>query len=450
MTIVIAGERSGVGKTTVTLALLAALCQRGLKVQSFKVGPDYIDPMFQARITGRPCHNLDPWLTSEAYLPQLVARSLADADYALVEGVMGLFDGKGASDFASTAHLARLLSAPVVLVLDCSRLSGSVAALVQGYRCFDPRLSVAGVVLNRVAGDRHRQILSEALAPLGLPILGVLYRDQSIAIPDRHLGLVPTGELTDFNHQIDRLANLGQVSFDWMRLEPLLRLPAAPPLTTDSPPCRSTEPIPLAIAQDAAFNFYYADHLASLERAGAELLPWSPLDDEPLPAGALGVILGGGFPEVFAETLSQSQHAWSSLRQATQRGLPIYAECGGLMVLGQSLTDFEQHCWPMAGILPLETTMDRQLSLGYRQATALADSPLYPAGTQVRGHEFHRSRLVTPPQPALFRLEGDQEEGLQQGTVYASYLHQHWGDRPDLVNRWLQWCRSAGLLDQAD
>lgn len=445
MTLVIAGERSGVGKTTVTLALLAALREQGRVVQSFKVGPDYIDPMFHQRLTGRPCHNLDPWLTSEAYIPQLVGQSLSGADAAIVEGVMGLFDGKGASDFASTAHIARLLAAPVLLVLDCSRLSGSVAALVQGYRCFDPQVTVAGVVLNRVAGDRHCQILRQALSASDIPILGVLYRDQAIAVPDRHLGLVPSGELTNWPQLLERLAVLGKRWFDWEQLTPLLQPSLLPATLLRAEEKLSLEhPIVLAIAQDAAFNFYYADHLASLERQGAVLLPWSPLADEPLPPGAQGLLLGGGFPEVFAEPLSQGQCAWRSLRQAAQRGLPIYAECGGLMVLGQSLQDLEDRDWPMAKVLPLTTRMDARLRLGYRQATSLIDSDLYPRGTQIRGHEFHRSCMTKPSQAALFEFDNGSVDGLYQGQVYASYLHQHWGDRPDLVQCWLRLCQSAG------
>jgi cobyrinic acid a,c-diamide synthase len=228
MALVIAGERSGVGKTTVTLALLSSLCQKQRRIQSFKVGPDYIDPMFHQQVTGRPCRNLDPVLTSETYVRECFSRHIQGVDYALIEGVMGLFDGaSGRDDWASTAHVARLLQLPVLLVLDCSRLSRSVAAIAHGYRSFDPRIQLAGVVLNRVGSDRHLELLKDALEPLQLPVLGVLRRQDNITIPDRHLGLVPTAEMTQLDVLFDQLAQLGDSCFDWERLLPLFTPPRA-------------------------------------------------------------------------------------------------------------------------------------------------------------------------------------------------------------------------------
>ncbi|MHC5598390.1 MAG: cobyrinate a,c-diamide synthase, partial [Nostoc sp.] len=325
MALVIAGERSGVGKTTVTLTLLASLRRRDRLVQSFKVGPDYIDPMFHRHVTGRACRNLDPVLTSEAYVQQCFARHSHLSEYALVEGVMGLFDGisslvisplsfandqgqrtndKGLiSDFASTAHIARLLDLPVVLVIDCSRLSGSVAAIAHGYCSFDPRIKIAGVVLNRVGSDRHLSLLKDSLEPLQLPILGVLRRQDNITIPDRHLGLVPTAELPELNALIDRLADLGDTCFDWQRLLPLLK---SKPLPHPSDPPHRPSSVRIAVARDRAFNFYYQDNLDLLQQLGAELVFWSPLEDADIPKDIQGMYFGGGFPEVFAQQLAEN------------------------------------------------------------------------------------------------------------------------------------------------
>ncbi|RMF68949.1 MAG: cobyrinate a,c-diamide synthase, partial [Cyanobacteria bacterium J069] len=357
MALVVAGERSGVGKTTVTMALLAALRKQGDRVQSFKVGPDYIDPMFHQFVTGRACRNLDPLLTSEAYVQQCFAQASQDAEWALVEGVMGLFDGaSGAEDVASTAHVARLLDLPVLLVLDCARLSRSAAAIAHGYRSFDPRLQFAGVVLNRVGSDRHLSLLEEALEPLGLPILGRLRRQDEISIPDRHLGLVPTDELPALRQLCDRLAALAAESFDWERLGPLLKgvasgsqdqalsmkesdaesTPISQWVVLDPMATKIPNPKPkirprLAVACDRAFSFYYADNLDLLEQLGAELIFWSPLQDAGLPEGVGGLYFGGGFPEVFAAELAENGAARAAVRAAVRAGLPTYAECGGLM-----------------------------------------------------------------------------------------------------------------------
>jgi cobyrinic acid a,c-diamide synthase len=465
MALILAGERSGVGKTTVTLALLAALRRRSRQVQSFKVGPDYIDPMFHQFVTQRVCRTLDPVLTSEAYVQTCFAQHSQTADYALVEGVMGLFDGAaGADDWASTAHIARLLELPILLVLDCSRLSRSVAAIAHGYRSFDPRLKFAGVVLNRVGSDRHLDLLKAAIAPLNLPVLGVLRRQDNITIPDRHLGLIPTAELDQLNQVIDRLANLGETCFDWSALLPLLASPAssssAPPITRSSPSVR------LAVAQDRAFSFYYADNLELLETLGAELVFWSPIADSTLPEGVQGLYFGGGFPEVFAEALMANQTARASVRSAIQAGMPTYAECGGLMYLAERIVDFDNRAWEMVGILPTTAQMGNRLTLGYRRATVLQDSPVLPQAAIVCGHEFHRSTLVQPPTQPLYQLQGydaqgddaqscdaqscdaqrlNTTEGWQFPHLHASYVHLHWGATPEIPTRFLDRCRRYSL-----
>jgi cobyrinic acid a,c-diamide synthase len=491
MSIAIAGERSGVGKTTVTLAILAALKRRQQTVQSFKVGPDYIDPMFHAYVTGRACRNLDPILTSDAYVQQCFDRHSQTADCALIEGVMGLFDGaSGTTDAGSTAQVAKLLNVPVVLILNCSSTSRSIAAIAHGYRTFDPQVQIAGLILNQVGSDRHLELLTAALLPLHLPILGVLRRRDDLKIPDRHLGLIPAGELTDLNDTLDRLANVGETCFDWERLLPLLisqpvftpptppykggalnltpspfqgegwggvKISAAPPTfqgeSWDGVKISATlQKIRIAVARDAAFNFYYADNLDLLREAGAELVEWSPLVDPQLPPDIQGLYFGGGFPEVFAETLAANQSARKSVATAITAGMPTYAECGGLMYLCDQIIDFNDRSYPMVGIFTTTAVMGKKLTLGYRQLTALQNSLLFDLGDRVWGHEFHRSTLTNlPPQP-LYTLEGYESsliftpEGWCQQQVQAAYTHLHFGARPDLPARFINRCRQFSKL----
>ncbi|MBP0015749.1 MAG: cobyrinate a,c-diamide synthase [Roseofilum sp. SBFL] len=485
MGLIIAGDRSGVGKTTITLALLASLREQGVSVQSFKVGPDYIDPMFHTYITGRPCRNLDPVLTSPEWVKTCYLHHGQTADCAVVEGVMGLFDGLPYNchpddrHFGSTAHVAKLLNLPVMLVLDCGRMSNSVAAIAHGFQTFDPSLNLAGIVLNRVGSDRHQEYLEAALEPLNLPILGVFPRQTQITIPDRHLGLIPTAELPQLNEILDRLAHLGKHHFNWQKLQQLLKIPrrsgdfegsnALDKNTAQSqasnPSTPTLFPIPyslfpsaerdkpkvrLAIAQDPAFSFYYADNLDLLQHLGVELVPWSPIGDRTLPPAIDGLYFGGGFPEMFAEQLWENQPVRNAIYQAILAGLPTYAECGGLMVLCQDLTTFEGKTWEMVGILPSHVILEKKLTLGYRKASTLHDSPLVAAGTTLQGHEFHRSQL-TPPFPSiedqalpLFQLKGYDRhtlpvsEGWQIYNLHASYLHLHWGDRWDIPQRFVQ------------
>lgn len=476
MSLIIAGERSGVGKTTVTLALLSSLYRQSRSVQSFKVGPDYIDPMFHTAITQRPCRNLDPFLTSEQYVQRCFAYHSAGVEYALIEGVMGLFDGAAATDLASTAHIARLLRLPILLVVDCSRLSRSVAALVHGYRSFDAELTIAGVILNRVGSNRHTQMLTDALAPLNIPILGILHHQDQIQIPDRHLGLVPVQELPERQALFAQLAEVAEKSFDWSLLLPLLETHSRERLNIlsvsnlaqetsalytrplNSPKlgdfdvqpagqswAQEKQTIPIAIAQDAAFNFYYADNLDLLIQAGAELIPWSPLANKPLPTAVQGVYLGGGFPEVFAAQLAKNEIARRSLRAAIQAGLPTYAECGGLMYLCEAMTDLHGQTHSMVGILPTTATMQSRLTLGYRTASTLNQTVLLQPGEIVRGHEFHHSQLTALPEKPVFEMrslkdEQSHTEGWSIYNVHASYLHLHWGETPQWAAAFLKNC----------
>jgi cobyrinic acid a,c-diamide synthase len=542
MVLVIAGERSGVGKTTVTLAMLAYLRHRDLSVQSFKVGPDYIDPMFHQFVTGRPCRNLDMVLTSEAYVRQCVARHTQEVDRVLIEGVMGMFDGaataiqalkcqrhgwmREAEDvwvredagidhlpvFASTAHVARSLNCPVLLVVDCSRMSFSVAAFVQGYRDFVPGIKLAGVVLNRVGSDRHLELLQTALNAIHVPVLGVVYRGDPPTLPDRHLGLVPAAELANLEELIAQLADRAKDWFNWSTLHPLLKPVRLPKVTTTTtttdsmlgasepasdrpiaqlsiefPPSPVRAPLPrprIAIAQDSAFSFYYADNLEILQTLGADLVSWSPIADAGLPENIQGLYFGGGFPEVFAARLAANQSARDAVRNAIRAGMPTYAECGGLMYLCQNLVDFAGESFPMVGILPTDAVMGAKLTLGYREAIAQQSTPLLFKGQSVFGHEFHRSQLTAQSESPLFAIASDAEnqgqransrqkaegkgrkaegeenqpfniqhptsnlnleaspgfEGWHLRNLHASYIHLHWGATPELPQRFVDQC----------
>ena len=461
MSLIVAGVSSGVGKTTVTLALLASLHKRRVKVQSFKVGPDYIDPMFHRHITGYHCRNLDPILTSEIYIQECFHIYMQEVDYGLIEGAMGLFDGvkkydsqESPNNFASTAHISRLLNLPILLVIDCSGLSSSVAAIVHGYCTLDTRINIVGVVLNRVKSDRHLSLLTDALETLNLPILGVLRQQDNIQIPDRHLGLIPINELPQVGEMISKFAHLGDCCFEWEKLLPLLQsefknfpyISYKQALITN----HQATTIRIAVAYDLAFNFYYQDNLDLLKQFGAELIYWSPLRDTELPSNIHGMYFGGGFPEIFASSLSTNINALKSVKVALMSGIPTIAECGGLMYLCESIIDYKGNLWPMVGVLPHTSQMGKRLTLGYRCAVALEDSPLISVGGTIFGHEFHYSSLVTNTDKPLFQTYCYNSrkitgyEGLTGNfRLHASYIHLHWGANLEIPRRFLDYCYMA-------
>jgi cobyrinic acid a,c-diamide synthase len=435
---VIAGTSSGAGKTTVATGLIAALVARGLAVGAAKVGPDFIDPGYHGLATGRPSRNLDAWMCGVDAVPPLAGRAAAGADMLVVEGVMGLFDGSGdpSGPAASTAHVARLLDAPVVLVVDASSVGGSVAATVHGFATFDPSTRVAGVVLNRVGSDSHEALLRDALAPLGIPVLGALRRDPAYSWRDRHLGLVPVAEQRDaVRRSVATLAGAVARDVDLDAAMALAR--SAPSVAVEEPPAaRRQGPAVVAVAGGPAFSFTYPDNLELLAQAGADLVSFDPLADERLPDGATGLYAGGGFPEVYAEALAANRPLLADVRARVGAGLVTWAECGGLLWLARSL---DGH--PLAGALPADGRMTDRLTLGYRRARTRFASPLGPAGTELRGHEFHYSTL--DPQGDALDWSGRTAQGragYAGPTLLASYLHVHMGADPTPAERLVAAC----------
>ena len=432
--LVVAGVSSGVGKTTVATGLMAALRHRGLRVAGAKVGPDFIDPGYHSLATGRPGRNLDSWLCGEASIPTLAGRAGAGSDILVVEGVMGLFDGAAnGSPEASTASIARLLDAPIVLVVDASAMSSSVAAVVHGFDTFDDSTRVAGVILNRVGSDRHEMLLREALAPLAIPVLGALRRSDAFTWRHRHLGLVPVVEdAATITASLQRLAEQVSASVD---LDAVVRLArGAPTWHVESPrAARRVGACRVAVAAGPAFSFTYPDNLEALASAGAELLPFDPRRDEHLPAGATALYAGGGFPEVFASDLAANEALRDDLQRQVGRGLVVWAECGGLLWLAQSLDGHR-----LAGLIAAQGVMSSQLTLGYRSAEVLVDNPLGAVGDTLRGHEFHYSTL-TPSGTALrLRSRGDVTTAGYAGEhLFASYLHLHLGGDPTPAERFV-------------
>ncbi|MEU8140056.1 cobyrinate a,c-diamide synthase [Streptodolium elevatio] len=471
--VVIAAPASGQGKTTVATGLMAALTARGARVSPHKVGPDYIDPGYHALACGRPGRNLDPFLVGEERVAPLFAHGALGADIAVVEGVMGLYDGAaGLGGFASTAHVARLLAAPVVLVVDARSQGRSVAALVHGFATYEAGARVAGVVLNRVGTDRHEAILRESLEPLGIPVLGVLGRHDAIAKPSRHLGLVPAAER--HAEAVATVAALGTLVGAAVDLDALWRVAreAGPSKVEAWDPVRETalgndgpsgggasrhdDGLPplrrprIAVAGGAAFTFGYAETTELLSAAGADVVPFDPLRDEGLPEHTAGLVIGGGFPEVYAADLSANEKLRTAVASFAQRGGAVAAECAGLLYLARSLDGS-----PMCAVVDADARMTGRLTLGYREAVAAADSVLAAAGTVVRGHEFHRTEVTpgagrraaweaSPTRPgSAGPVVGPVREGFVAGRVHASYLHTHWAGSPGTATRFVAACREA-------
>ncbi|WAX80708.1 cobyrinate a,c-diamide synthase [Streptomyces sp. KMM 9044] len=478
--LVVAAPSSGSGKTTVATGLMAALTARGLAVSPHKVGPDYIDPGYHALATGRVGRNLDAYLCGSELIGPLFLHGARGCDIAVVEGVMGLYDGAaGEGELASTAQVAKLLRAPVVLVVDASAQSRSVAALVHGFVSWDPEVRIGGVILNKVASDRHEALLREALDSVGVPVLGVLRRAARAETPSRHLGLVPVAERRagavdavgamaaqvaggcDLEALVSLARGAGALSCAGWDAGTALVSPLPPPLPSPAPdlrfrperprpqappssPSREVPPggLPVvAVAGGAAFTFSYAEQAELLAAAGADVVVFDPLRDEGLPDGTRGLVIGGGFPEVYASELSANEQLRKAVGAFAESGAPVAAECAGLLYLCRELDGL-----PMCGTLGASARMTGRLTLGYRDAVAVSDSVLAGAGARVRGHEFHRTAVEPGAggNPAWgVRAPAPRVEGFVQRGVHASYLHTHWASEPGVARRFVERCRTS-------
>jgi len=449
--LVIAGTSSGVGKTTVTLAILAALRQRGRRVQPFKAGPDFIDPSHHRAATGRPSRNLDGWMLGADLNREVFARAAADADLSIIEGMMGLFDGSSpVNEVGSTAELAKQLDAPVLLVIDGSAMARSAAAMVSGYVRFDPALRVAGVLFNRVGSDGHYKLLKEAVEQeTDVMAVGYLRPDESVTIADRHLGLVTAMEQGG-GALYERLAAVAADTIDLDRIEALAGAGGA----VMAPPPRAKEnrrrTVRIGVAQDQAFYFYYHENLELLEAEGAELVPFSPIRDQALPEDVMMVYLGGGYPELHGAALAENIAMRTAIRAFAERGGAIYAECGGMMYLTEAIRDFHGTSHEMVGLFSAEAVMRKPgLTLGYRTMELARPCILGESGVTARGHEFHYSGLA-PKGPltyacALTDARGDSkgQDGLVSRNVLALYTHLHFASQPTLATALVTAARRA-------
>ena len=444
----VAGTASGVGKTTVTLAITAALRRRGITVQPFKGGPDFLDTGHHTRISGRAARNLDTWMLSPEANREVLRNASTDADMVLVEGMMGLFDGKdGTTERGSSAEIAKMLQLPVVLVLDAGKTARSIAAVVMGFELFDPDLQLAGVILNRVAGERHFRMLETAIgSACTTRVLGWLPREASISIPERHLGL-QTAEEGDggaaLEHRIDTLATLAEKHLDLTRLT---HLQCGLSFDYDSAPSGivTAQQVRIGVARDRAFSFYYEDNLDLLQQHGATLVPFSPMVDNALPDALDALYLAGGYPELHAEQISGNGPMLSAIRDFAASGRPVYAECGGMIYLSRRLMTSDGTTHPMAGVLPLDIEMTgRLVDFGYVTVKLIDNCLLGRAGTTIRGHSFHYSRIANKPDVQTnYHVEYSissrtQEEGYRFSNVLASYIHLHFRAEPSIARSFI-------------
>lgn len=443
---VLAAPSSGSGKTTLATGLMSAFAER-MTVQAYKVGPDYIDPGYHTAATGRPSRNLDTWMIPTERVKELFSRSALGADLCIIEGVMGLFDGyDGRTESGSTAEVGKLISAPVVLVIDARSMARSAGAVALGFRQFDPQLNLAGVILNNVAGAAHAAWVTEAVQSVGLTVLGCVPRNQNLSVPERHLGLYMAGERTAATQKfIEAAKEVVRQNIDLSALEALARtapgIPTAAQTTLEKPVTR------IGIARDEAFCFYYEDNFDLLREAGAELVFFSPLHDSAPPPALSGLYLGGGYPELYAAQLAENVSMRLALKSAIESGVPTYAECGGLMSLAESYFDDAGIEYPMMGVLPGSTRLTGKLKMGYREVVALEASPLLGKGQIARGHEFHYSEWLRPEESNSFayeirpRMGGEPKpEGFAKNNLLASYVHLHFASNPTLARNFVSAC----------
>jgi len=445
--VVIAGTHSGVGKTSVSLAIMAGLKKAGYRVQGYKVGPDYIDPSYHAVATGRPSHNLDDWMIGKEASQWLFQQTSQDCDIAVIEGVMGLFDGFSATnDDGSTAKIAKMLKCPVILIIDASSMARSVAAIIKGFQTLDEEIKIVGVILNRVASQNHLGILKEAIEFYNqIPVLGAILRNEKIHIPERHLGLKTASEnaeLLQMMDELSRLTNINQENTIGINLEQILEL--ARQYSDDDIPVNfnlektmiDAPSVRIAYAKDKAFQFYYQANLDYLKSLGVQLIPFSPIEDRQLPDNVHGLYFGGGFPEIYAQQLEENSSMRQAVREAIENGMPTYVECGGLMYLTEGIKTLEGKIYKMVGVIPGLVEMTPKLvNFGYCENELIKDCFLGKQGERFRGHEFHYSRWDAEGTESIHRVDkkrrqSSRNEGYQRGNLVASYVHCHFLSYP--------------------
>ncbi len=454
--LIIAGTHSGVGKTTLTLGIILAFRAKGINVQAFKTGPDYIDPTYHAKGSGKACGNLDTWLLPKDAVLELFKRRARGADISIIEGVMGLYDGLKDNDEGSTAHLAKMLDCPVILIQDARSLSRSAGAVALGYKEFDKKIDIAGIILNNIGSANHYDYVKSAIeSKAKIPVLGYLPRDSGLKISERHLGLIPFEEkrlepvfrkrlskLIEKNINLSRLLEIGRKARPLSRLRDRIFKEVS-----------SKNHVTIAVAKDEAFSFYYQDNLEILSHLGSEIVTFSPLKDKRLPEGVNGLYIGGGFPELFASRLSKNKALLASIYQRSEEGLPIYAECGGLMYLAEAIRDFRKRRFPMVGIFKCTINMGERLkSLGYVDLRVVKDNILGARGQRNKAHIFHWSHLAGIPKNASFayKIVKDKNiiyDGLIRKNVLAGYAHLHFGSDLNFAKNFINSCREFKTKD---
>ncbi|KIL51624.1 cobyrinic acid a,c-diamide synthase [Jeotgalibacillus alimentarius] len=445
--VLIAGVSSGVGKTGITIGLMAAFMKKGLNVQGFKCGPDYIDPSYHTAVTKRPSRNLDSWMLSADVLKEVFVKGSEGADISIIEGMMGLYDGESpTSDRGSAAEISTLLDCPVILIVDCSAMARSAAAVVKGFQCLDPDVKIAGVIANRIGSEGHYKLIKEAVEQeCGIPVCGYLLENEDMNMPERHLGLVPSIERGDLDGQLEKL---GEAVTETIDIDRIFNLSQQPPLTIANTLFKQKDPIAVkvAVAYDQAFNFYYRENLELIEAFGAEVIYFSPVNGDGLPPEADGLYIGGGFPEQFLEELSQNSEGKQSIKEAVEKGLPVLAECGGLMYLSESITNLKGKTYPMIGVLPGKTEMQANFAaLGYRKISGAEGNSLFKSETIIRGHEFHYSTFIPyKKMTGAYHVSshfGSGEEGYLYKNVVAGYTHLHFASNPEVLENFLGECK---------
>ncbi|WP_433958014.1 cobyrinate a,c-diamide synthase [Cytobacillus horneckiae] len=446
---ILAGTGSGVGKTTFTIGIMRALMKRGLTVQGFKCGPDYIDPTYHTAVTNRPSRNIDSFMMSHDVVRAIVARASADADVAVIEGVMGFYDGKSPlSNEGSAAHISEITKSPVILIVNAASMARSVAAIVKGFQMLDENSNIVGVIANQLGSKGHFEIVKTAIEKeCGIPVIGYLLKEAVPKMPSRHLGLVPAIERGDLDSYFDKLATAIE---ETVNIEQLLEVTTAQSIAVsasifDEQP--QLQKVHIAVAKDAAFNFYYEENLELLRANGAILHFFSPLQNEKVPTAAQGLYIGGGFPEEFADQLAKNEGTKQSVRAAIERGLPTLAECGGFMYLTEEIINRQGHTYPMLGVIPGRVRMQTKLAaLGYREITGMAGNFFMSEEDSAKGHEFHYSSYEGEHASPAFFSKGRfraQKEGYLQKNLVAGYTHFHFASNPQIVKNWLAACLEA-------